>query len=135
MKIARVVPIFKKGAEESVSNYRPISLLTSISKILEKLVHKRTLRFLINCNILSNFQFGFRKQHSTTHALLAFIDKVAHALDDASHTIGVFLDFSKAFDTIDHDILLYKLSHYGIRGTAQDWFRDYLKAICLCKWI
>ena len=126
MKVARVVPIYKKGTKEHVNNYRPISLLTSISKILEKLVHKRTLRFLINCNILSNFQFGFRKQHSTTHALLAFIDKVAHALDDASHTIGVFIDFSKAFDTIDHDILLYKLSHYGIRGTALEWFRDYL---------
>ena len=126
LKIARVVPIFKKGQKESVNNYRPISLLTSISKILERLVYKRTLRFLINCKILSNCQFGFRQKHSTTHALLSFIDKVAHAIDDFSHTIGVFLDFSKAFDTIDHDILLYKLSHYGIRGQALAWFRDYL---------
>ena len=126
MKIAKIIPIFKKGQKEIVNNYRPISLLTSISKILERLVYKRTLRFLVNCKILSNFQFGFRQKHSTTHALLAFIDKVAHAIDDVSHTIGVFLDFSKAFDTIDHDILLYKLSHYGIRGKALDWFRDYL---------
>ena len=127
MKIARVVPIFKKGQKYSVSNYRPISLLTSLSKILERLVYKRTLRFLLNCQIFTNSQFGFREKHNTTHALLSFIDKVAHAIDDASHTIGVFLDFSKAFDTIDHEILLYKLSHYGIRGGALEWFRDYLK--------
>ena len=128
LKIAKVVPIYKKGPKESLNNYRPISLLTSISKILERLVYKRTLRFLISCKILSNSQFGFRQKHSTTHALLSFIDKVAHAIDDMSHTIGVFLDFSKAFDTIDHEILLYKLSHYGIRGQALAWFRDYLTA-------
>ena len=126
MKIARVVPIFKKGQKDSVNNYRPISLLTSISKILEKLVYTRTIKFIVNCKILSDSQFGFRKQHNTTHALLTFIDKVAHAIDDVSHTIGVFLDFSKAFDTIDHEILLYKLSHYGIRGRALEWFKDYL---------
>ena len=109
-----------------MNNYRPISLLTSISKILERLVYTRTLKFLVNCKILSDSQFGFRKRHSTTHALLTFIDKVAHAIDDFTHTIGVFLDFSKAFDTIDHNILLYKLSHYGIRGRALEWFRNYL---------
>ena len=126
MKIAKVVPIFKKGQKDMVNNYRPISLLTSISKILERLVYTRTLKFLISCNILSDNQFGFRKHHSTTHALLTFIDKVAHAIDDISHTIGVFLDFSKAFDTIDHEILLYKLDHYGIRGKTLKWFADYL---------
>ena len=76
--------------------------------------------------ILSNYQFGFRKKHSTTHALLNFIEKVAHALDHSSHLIGLFLDFSKAFDTINHEILLYKLSHYGVRGKALEWFRSYL---------
>ena len=126
MKIAKVVPIFKKGHKESLNNYRPISLLTTISKILERLVYKRTLKFLIDYNILSNSQFGFRKQHSTTHALLTFVDKVAHAIDNFEHTIGVFLDFSKAFDTINHEILLYKLNHYGIRGRALEWFKDYL---------
>ena len=126
MKIARVVPIFKKGQKDLVNNYRPISLLTSFSKILEKLVYTRTVKFLFNCKILCDSQFGFRKNHSTTHALLTFIDKIAHAIDDVSHTIGVFLDFSKAFDTINHDILIYKLRHYGIRGKSLDWFRDYL---------
>ena len=126
MKIARVVPIFKKGKGDSINNYRPISLLTSISKCLERLVYKRTIKFLVNCKILCDSQFGFMKNHSTTHALLTFIDKVAHAIDDVSHTIGVFLDFSKAFDTIDHDILIHKLRQYGIRGKALDWLRDYL---------
>ena len=126
MKIAKVVQIFKKGHKESLNNYRPIPLLTTISKILERLVYKRTLKFLIDYNILSNSQFGFRKQHSTTHALLTFVDKVAHAIDNFEHTIGVFLDFSKAFDTINHEILLYKLNHYGIRGRALEWFKDYL---------
>ena len=119
MKIARVVTRFsKKVQKDSVSNYRPISLLTSIFKILEELVYTRTIKFLGNCKSLSDSQFGFRKQHNTTHALLTFIDKVAHAIDNISHTIGVFLDFSKAFDTIDHEILLYKLSHYRIRWRA-----------------
>ena len=124
MKIAKVVPIFKKGPKDMVINYRPISLLTSISKILERLVYTRTLKFLVTCNILSDNQFGFRKHHSTSHALLTFIDKVAHAIDDTLHTIGIFLDFSKAFDTIDHEILLYKLDHYGIRGKTLEWFAD-----------
>ena len=126
MKIAKVVPIFKKGQKDSVNNYRPISLLTSISKVLDRLVYTRTLKFLVNCKILNDTQFGFRKNHSTTHALLTFIDKVAHAIADVSHTIGVFLDLSKVFDTINHDILIYKLRHYGVRGKALDSFRDYL---------
>ena len=125
MKIAKVIRIFKKGQKDSVNNYRPIFLLTSISKIL-RLVYVLTLKFLVNCNILSDSQFGFRKRHNITRALLTFIDKVAHAIDDYKHTIGNCLDFSKAFDTIDHKILLYKLSHYGIRGRALEWFRDYL---------
>ena len=69
----------------------------------------------------------FRQKHSTIHALLNFVDKVALSMDDHSHLIGIFLDFSKAFDTINHDILLDKLSHYGIRGIALEWFRSYLQ--------
>ena len=126
MKIAKVIPIHKKGEKDDVNNYRPISLLTSISKILERIVYIRTERFLKTCDIFSKFQFGFRENHSTTHALLTLIDKVTHALDTFSHTIGIFLDFSKAFDTINHEILLAKLSHYGIRGKALEWFTSYL---------
>ena len=126
MKIAKVIPIYKKGEKDDVNNYRPISLLTFISKILERIVYIRTERFLKTCDIFSKFQFGFRENHSTTHALLTLIDKVTHALDTFSHTIGIFLDFSKAFDTINHQILLAKLAHYGIRGKALEWFTSYL---------
>ena len=126
MKIAKVIPIHKKGEKEDVNNYRPISLLTSISKIFERVIYTRTVSFLKTSDIFSNFQFGFRENHSTTHALLTLIDKVTHALDLFSHTVGIFLDFSKAFDTINHEILLAKLSHYGIRGKALEWFTSYL---------
>ena len=126
MKIAKVIPIFKKGNPLEMSNYRPISLLTSFSKILEKLIYTRTIDFFRSCQILSNSQFGFREKHTTSHAILHFINNVANALDNHSHTIGIFLDYSKAFDTIDHDILLSKLSYYGVRGKALDWFRSYL---------
>ena len=126
MKIAKVIPLFKKGDSLDTSNYRPISLLSTISKILEKIIFIRTINFLQFHNVFTNSQFGFRKKHSTIHALLNFVDKVAHTIDEYSHMIGIFLDFSKAFDTINHEILLCKLSHYGIRGKALEWFRNYL---------
>ena len=125
MKIAKVIPLFKKGDKLDPSNYRPISLLSTLSKILEKIIFKRTMNFLKNHNVFTNSQFGFRQKHSTIHALLNFVDKVTHAIDNSFHLIGIFLDFSKAFDTINHNILLHKLSHYGIRGKALEWFRNF----------
>ena len=77
-------------------------------------------------NIINDSQFGFRAKHNTTHALLTCIGNISHAIDQRLHTIGIFLDLSKAFDTINHDILLHKLFHYGIRGKALEWFRSYL---------
>ena len=128
MKIAKVIPVFKKGDTSVLNNYRPVSLLPSISKVLEKIVYTRMVKFLNSCcGVFSKFQFGFREKHSTVHAILYFIHKVATAIDNHKHTIGLFLDFSKAFDMVNHDILLYKLCHYGIRGKALDWFRSYLQ--------
>ena len=126
MKTAKVIPIFKRGDKCDVSNYRPISLLTSFSKLLEKIIYIRTISFLKQFDIICDFQFGFRENYNTTHALLTLVEKVTTALDKFCHTIGIFLDFSKAFDTINHDILLDKLYHYGIRGKALEWFRSYL---------
>ena len=126
MKLAKVTPIFKKGDKLCVNNYRPISLLTSLSKILEKIIYSRTITFLQKHDIISNSQFGFREKHNTTHALLSLINTVSVSIEKSYHTIGMFLDFSKAFDTINHDILLHKLAHYGIRGKALQWFQSYL---------
>ena len=125
-KLAKVIPVFKKGSQTNLSNYRPISLLSIFNKLLEKLMFSRLSDYLEKRQILYNRQFGFRSNHSTDHAVLSIIDKVQKAIDDRDYSCGIFLDFSKAFDTVNHGILLKKLEHYGIRGVAYDWFSSYL---------
>ena len=126
-KVARVVPIYKlKGSKHLYENYRPISLLSTFSKIVERLIYNKLFDFLVRYEILFKSQFGFRKGHNTTHATLDFVKAIEDALENNEYAIGVFCDLSKAFDTINHDILLKKLDHYGIRGKANDWFRSYL---------
>ena len=105
---------------------RPVSLLCILSKVFEKVMCSRLFHFLESFKILIENQFGFRKQHSSFMAFIVIIDKLIKSIDKGEHVIGVFLDFSKAFDIVDHDILLSKLYHYGIRGVALKWFESYL---------
>ena len=126
MKIAKVTPIFKSDDHEEFSNYRPISLLPNFSKILEKLMFNRLTNFLNKYEILYEQQYGFRQHFSTDFALIELSDKIARAMDDKKPMIGIFIDLSKAFDTLNHNILLQKLLNYGIRGIANNWFRNYL---------
>ena len=116
LKVAQITPIYKADNPMEFINYRPISILPVLSKILEKVVLKRLLDFLNKHDILNSSQFGFRKHHSTTLALIDLIDNISNSLDNKDYSIGVFLDLSKAFDTINLEILLNKLSYYGIRG-------------------
>ena len=125
-KQAIIVPIHKKGVHSDVGNYRPVSLLSFFSKILEKCIAVRLVSFLDNFSILNPDQFGFRRGLSTTDALLDYMEFLYKNIDEKKHVISVFVDFSKAFDTVKHDILLSKLEMYGIRGVANDWFRSYL---------
>ena len=127
LKIAKVIPIFKnKGDQLLVSNYRPISLLSNINKIFEKLVYSRLYSFLNLHNCIFELQFGFRAKHSTNHALFSLTEMIREALDNSNFACGIFIDLQKAFDTVDHQILLKKLEHYGIRGLANNWFKSYL---------
>ena len=123
LKIAKIVPIFKKDDPAQVENYRPISLLPAISKILEKIAYIRLYKFLNENNLLNSNQFGFRSGYSTDYAIIQSCDKIINTLAKKEHIIGIFLDLSKAFDTIDHHILIYKLSTYGIRGIILSWFK------------
>ena len=126
LKIASVIPIHKKDSQTDLNNYRPISLLSVFNKILEKLMYKRLFSFIDKHNILYDQQFGFRNNHSTSHTTLLITDKIQAAIEDGLYSCGIFLDFSKAFDTVDHNILIRKLNHYGVRGVANDWFISYL---------
>ena len=127
LKNARVVPIFKEGSKTEVGNYRPISLLSSFSKIYEKLMHVRILNFLDSNGVLHDMQYGFRPGRSCEHALLKAQQILLDSLSKRQVSLLLFIDFSKAFDMVEHSILLKKLEHYGIRGKALQWMRSYLE--------
>ena len=119
-----MLPLNKSDDPFCFNNYRPVSLLCVLSKVFEKVMYNRLLDFLEDQKFFVNEQFGFRKLHSSKMAFMISIDKLIESLDRGEYVIGMFLDFSKAFDTVDHKILLQKMYHYEIRGPAYDWLPE-----------
>lgn len=126
LKYAVVIPLHKKGSKTSIENYRPISLLTSFSKILEKVIYNRLMYHFVNKKILSPSQYGFREKISTNDASFELISAILNGFNNKQHIIGIFCDLAKAFDCVNHNILLDKLNHYGIRNTELDLLKNYL---------
>ena len=127
MKVAEVIPIFKKGDREKATYYRPISLLSQFNKIFEKMLHSRIYSFVTKFNLLSEKQFGFRTNFSTNLAACSVYDEIVNEIDQNLYNCGIFLDLSKAFDTVNHNILVNKLENYfGFRGRALELMKSYL---------
>ena len=126
MKRADVTPLYKSKLENEANNYRPISLLLTISKILEKIVYKRTYSYLEKTDQIYKSQYGFRSQHSCENAVSELTSEIIKGFQEGLYTAALFLDLSKAFDTLEHSVLLKKLEKYGIRGICLSWFESYL---------
>ena len=120
------MPIHKIGNKDKLSNYRPVSVLPALSKVYERLVFNRLVHYLDKNEILHDQQFGFRRGYSTSMAIHALADQFYESAENNEFMLGLFIDLSRAFDTISHKILLDKLKHYGIRGIAWGWISDYL---------
>ena len=126
MKIAKILPVFKSGDDSDISNYRPISLLPLFSKLLEKVMHSKLYNYMEENKLFFYKQFGFRKKSSVDYGLLEIVNDITEAMNKHQLTLGVFIDLSKAFDTVDHTILLNKLEKYGVLANEQKWFNSYL---------
>ena len=126
MKKADIVPLYKSKNRQECSNYRPISLLITLSKLLEKLIYKRVYQFLEKTGQIFPSQYGFRTAHSCENAVSELLSTIIKGKEEGLYTISLFLDLSKAFDSLDHVMMLNKLEAYGIRGKTLDWFRSYL---------
>ena len=122
LKLAKVIPLHKKDDKKIMTNYRPISLLPSIFKIIGKVAQIQISHYFTSHNLFYEHQYGFRSKHSTGLAALHLIDQISTEMDSDNIPLNIYLDLSKAFDTLNHDILLYKLDHYGIRYTALLFF-------------
>lgn len=127
LKIAKVLPSFKAGDKSLLTNYRPISILPFFSKIIERVMYNKVYNHLVTNKLLFEQQFGFQKNNSTDHAVLHLVDQLSKNFEKGHSTLGVFIDLSKAFDTVDHNILLKKLEYYGISGIYLKWFKSYLQ--------
>ena len=126
MKSANIIPLHKSKNRSESNNYRPISLLITISKVLEKIMYKRIYEFPTNENLIFHSQHGFRNKHSCETAMCELVGNICKGHEKGKHTLLVFLDLSKAFDTLSHDILFQKLERYEIRGNTLKWFKSYL---------
>jgi hypothetical protein len=125
-KTATVTPLYKKGDRYDMQNYRSILIISVFAKLLERLTYKRIISFLYENKIFTEAQNGFRKGKCIETAVQSFIERIQKALDKRVHTIGIFIDLTRAYDVLNHKLFLEKLSSYGIRGTTTSWFRSYL---------
>ena len=126
LKIAKVSPIYKKDEEFLLTNYRLISVLPCFSKLLERIMYNRLFKQLSENSILYEKQFGFQTSHSTEHAILLLVNQLHQSFDESKFTLGIFIDLSKAFDTVDHKILTKRFQLYGIKDCKLRWFESYL---------
>ena len=125
-KVAKLKPLYKKGTKTDPKNFRPISLLPIVSKIFEKVIHEQTMEYLTDNNILYKYQSGFRKNHSTDTSLSYLTNKIMTGFDSGLLTGMILIDLQKAFDTINHDILLRKMASLGFSNHSIKWFQSYL---------
>ena len=132
LKVARVTPIYKSGSKDDFSNYRPVSILPICSKILEKIVYKQLYVYVSDNQLMYDRQSGFRKHYLTCTALIKTIDKWNMEIDKGNYVGAVFVDLSKAFDVVNHTLLIDKLSSLGITGIENRWFQSYLNNRTQC---
>ena len=125
-KISKIILLFKMGDSSLLSNYRPISLLPTISKIFERILYNQLYEYFNSNNLLAEQQYGFRSNHSTEYAAVKFVDHISKEMESGNTPAALYIDLSKAFDTLSFDILLYKLTHYGIKDNAFKLLKSYL---------